>query len=130
MKHNSVVVSGTGVPFNVFAAAMFATSATAAQKPAAIIPHRLATRTNRDRAYDLAIAGGCKATTPTLDGHDRDTINLGTNATTGRHTFDDATEFARQATKQAIAGATAFANDFGAAVGTNQANWNPAFGAS
>lgn len=125
-----IVVAGTGSAINLFALAMFATPATTAQKPAAIRPHATLS-TNRERAYDRAIAGGCKATTPTLTGRRRDTVNLSANATTtGQHTFDDADEYARTVTQAIDGGITEFANDFGLAIGVDDPSWHPVLGGS
>ena len=106
-----IVVAGTGAPFSLFAAAMFATPVIVAQKPATIRPHSMLStnRDRRDRAYDLAIAGGCKDPRKSL-------VKFGT--TVGKRALEAANEFARDMTQAIDGGAWAF--PFGATVTGNE----------
>lgn len=138
-----VVGAGPATSLELFAAAMFATLATGAQKFVSIIPGTTL-KAKRDRAYNMAVAAGCKSPGKVLDkpgtaltsaapsGHNRDTIALGSNSTTGQCTFDDADNYARSTTEAIDGGITAFANDFifGAATGGKDPSWRPAIGAS
>lgn len=120
----AIVGTGTSSLGSLGASLIAAFAANTAAAPS-IKPHTTTLKTNR--AYDVAIAGGCKATTPTLNGRHYDSIALG-SPTTGRHTFHDADEYARQATTNVISGAaTAFGCSFKF---TESANLDAATGAS